>query len=82
MKVDVYSCDTKKCDPQLVTKQVGGRTYVGVKLKFHECEGLVDNYVILWADDLPALHVLGICIHDKILSHIQNTASEALAVYG
>jgi hypothetical protein len=76
MRVDISSCETSKCDPQIVIREKDGLTYYGLRMRFQECEGVQDHHVTFWAKSIPDLYVFTVVMQEKVQSHIAGTPSE------
>lgn len=78
MRIDVFSCETSKTDPQIVSREKNGVTFYGLRMRFCECEGLVDHNITFWAKSIADLHVFTIVMQEKVMSHLTHTQSEEI----
>jgi hypothetical protein len=71
MRVNVYSCETSQCDPEVLTKERDGVTYYGLRLHICLCKGNEEDYVTFWATSLANLYVFTTVMNERVRSRFE-----------
>lgn len=79
MRIDIYSCETKHCDPRVIVRKKDGKTFYGLQMRFFQCQGVDENWLTFWAESVEALRVFAIVMQEKVESHWKGTPSEEIA---
>ena len=66
MRIHVDSCETRQCDPIVLTKEKDGQTYYGLRMSFCHCRGVDASDITFWADSLANLHVFTIVMRERV----------------